>query len=71
VTPGRALERLRMAVRLGRDGWAHEDDVARLRVPTHVLSGLVRDGLAERDHTRHARPGDQGYTVWYRPKEPA
>jgi hypothetical protein len=32
---------------------------------------LVRDGLAERDHTRPARPGDQGYTVWYRPKEPA
>lgn len=33
------------------------------------LDALCRRGLIERTHTRPARPGDQGFTVWYRPKE--
>jgi hypothetical protein len=48
-------------------GWVHEDDAARV-VGRAYLAQLVRADLAEMEHTKPARPGDRGYTVWYRPK---
>lgn len=64
------LPRLQRASReaVDTDGWVHEDD-ANEKCGGRWPSLLVALDLAEMRHTRPARPGDQGFTVWYRPKE--